>query len=234
MSVTITASYAAASKTSGVTVTNSNTPNLIGKDATVYVDGQDNMTTPAFSTTKQGDLLVAFVAYDGPSSSPQTATVTGAGLSWTLLKRSNAQPGTAEIWAAKASSVLSATTVISTPGTSGFHGCLMVIAFTNASGTGIVNAASASSGAPDVVISGASASSWVFAVGHDWDNAAARIPVTGQVLVHQQLDTITGDTYWVQSTAAPATGTGPVDIHDTAPTSDRWTYAAVEIVASHS
>ena len=234
-SVTLTASYAGVSKTSGLTVSlnNSIPPNLIGKDATVFVDGQDKMTTPSFSTTQPGDLLVAFVGYDGPSNSPQMATVSGAGLPWTLLTRSNSQAGTSEIWVAKAPDVLSAATVISKPGSRGYHGSLTVIAFTNASGTGIVNNPSAPSGAPDVVISGASAGNWIFAVGHDWDNAAARVPVTGQVLVHQRIDTQTGDTYWVQSTAAPAAVNGTVDIHDTSPTNDRWTYAAVEIVATH-
>src|SRR5207237_3449067 len=61
-----------------VLVDNSRPPNLIGKDATVFVDGQGTMATPSFSTSSAGDLLVAFVGYDGPSNSPQTATVTGA------------------------------------------------------------------------------------------------------------------------------------------------------------
>jgi hypothetical protein len=234
-SVTLTASYANVSETAALTVTvnNSNPSNLIGEDTTVFVDGENKMTTPSFSATQPGDLLVAFVGYDGPINSPQTATVRGTGLPWTLLTRSNSQAGTSEIWVAQAPDVLSGVTVISVPGIHGYHGSLTVIAFTNASGTGMVNAASAASGAPDVVIPGASAGSWVFAVGHDWDNAIARVPVSGQVLVHQRIDTQTGDTYWVQATAAPSIVNGPVDIHDTSPTNDRWTYAAVEIVATH-
>jgi hypothetical protein len=57
--------------------------------------------------------------------------------------------------------------------------------------------------------------------------------MSGQVLVHQKVDTVVGDTYWVQSTAAPITANALVDIHDTLPTSDQWNYAAVEIVATH-
>jgi hypothetical protein len=52
------------------------------------------------------------------------------------------------------------------------------------------------------------------------------------VLVHRRVDTQVGDTYWVQSTAAPSTADALVDIHDSAPTSDQWNYAAVEIVAT--
>jgi hypothetical protein len=96
-----------------------------------------------------------------------------------------------------------------------------------------VGRAGAISGAPDIILPGVVAGDWVFAVGNDWDKAIARTPVAGQVLVHQKVDTATGDTYWVQSTTAPLTANGLVDIHDSAPTSDRWNYAAVEIVAAH-
>jgi hypothetical protein len=76
------------------------------------------------------------------------------------------------------------------------------------------------------------AGSWVFAVGNDWDRATPRTPVAGQVVVHQWVNTSSGDTYWVQSTDAPSTAFALVDIHDTAPTADQWNYAAVEIVAT--
>lgn len=217
-----------------VTVDNSHPPNLIGIDASVFVDSTGTMQTPPFSTSTPGDFLVAFVAYDGPSGAPQTATVSGAGLTWTLLKRSNSQSGTAEIWAAKATGTLSSVFVLSQPGnSSGYDGSLTVIAFTNASGAGVVGQAGAPSGAPDIFLPGVAAGSWVFAVGNDWSNAIARTPVSGQVLVHQRVDTATGDTYWVQSTTAPSPAPGLVDIHDTVPTADRWNYAAVEIVATH-
>src|SRR5450755_3469877 len=204
----------------------------IGKDVTVLVDGTGSMTTPPFTTSSNGEPLLAFVSYDGPSGSPQTAIVSGGGLTWKLVQRSNGQSGTAEIWAATAPNAPFTATVASQPGSAGlWHGSLTVVGFTNASGTGIVGKAGASTGAPDVQLAGVSAGNWVFAVGNDWDNAIARSPVSGQVLVHQRVDTQIGDTYWVQSTAAPSTTTGTVDIHDSAPTSDRWNYAAVEVTA---
>jgi hypothetical protein len=217
-----------------VTVNNSHPANLIGTEVSLSVDGAGALITPQFSTTTVGDLLVAFVSYDGPSGSAQTATVSGAGLTWTLLERSNTQPGTAEIWSARADRTLSAVTVSSQPGAgSGYHGSLTVIAFTNAAGTSVVGRTGASSGAPDIPLPGVIAGDWVFAVGNDWDKSIARTPVSGQVLVHQRLDTTVGDTYWVQSTAAPSTANTLVDIHDSSPTTDQWNYAAVEIVATH-
>ena len=65
--------------------------------------GTGTLTSPAIKTTAPGDVLVAYVGLDGPNSpGGQTATVTGAGLTWTLVKRSNTQAGDAEIWSAKA------------------------------------------------------------------------------------------------------------------------------------
>jgi hypothetical protein len=197
------------------------------------VDGAGPMTAPVVTTSQDGELLVAFVSYDGPSGSPQTATVTSSGLTWALVKRSNHQSGTAEIWMTYASDAPETVSVTAQPGVGTiYHGSLTVIAFTNASGPGIVNQASAPSGAPDIYLPGVSAGNWVFAVGNDWDNAIARTPVSGQVLVHQRVDTTVDDTYWVQSTTAPSTATGLVDMHDSAPTTDQWNYAAVEIVAT--
>jgi hypothetical protein len=90
-SATNTAGLTAISPGVTVIVDNSHPANTIGKDAVVSVDGVNVMQTPPFSTTSHGDFLVAFVAYDGPQGSPQTATVYGAGLNWILLKRSNVQ-----------------------------------------------------------------------------------------------------------------------------------------------
>jgi hypothetical protein len=213
-------------------VDNSHPPKLIGKDATVFVDASDAMTTPALSTTTVNDLLVAFVSYDGPLGAPQTASVSGAGLTWTLLVRSNTQAGTSEIWSARASGILASQTVTARPEMSGYHGSMTVVAFTNAAGTSVVGRAGGQSGAPSIYLPGVIAGDWVFAVGNDWDRAIARVPATGQVLVHQRVDTQVGDTFWVQSTTGPSQANGLVTIADTSPTTDQWNFASVEIVAA--
>ena len=214
------------------TVDNSHPPKLIGKDVTVAVDGADAMTTAAFSTAVADDLLVAFVSYDGPTDAPQAATVSGAGLTWTLLVRSNTQAGTSEIWSARASGLLSRVSVTSRPGVAGFHGSMTVVTFTNAAGTSVVGRAGAPSGAPSIYLPGVIAGDWVFAVGNDWDRAVARVPASGQVLVHQRVDTQVGDTFWVQSTSTPSSANGLVQIGDVSPSNDRWNLASVEIVAA--
>jgi hypothetical protein len=71
----------------------------------------------------------------------------------------------------------------------------------------------------------------VFGVGDDWSNATARTLGTGQTLVHQDLATAVGDTYWVQrqNSTTPVAGTS-VTINDTAPTTDMFNLAIVEIL----
>jgi hypothetical protein len=217
----------------GVTVTVDNSappPAAIGIDRMVVRHARGTLTSPALTTPTAGDVVLAFVGYDGPNAAAaQSATVTGAGLTWTLVRRSNTQAGTSEIWSAKATGTLTNRTVTATPLRSGFDGSLTVVAFRNAAGTGVAGAAGAATGAPDIYLPGIPAASWVFAVGNDWDRAVARTPVAGQQLQDQWVDTGSGDTFWVQSTAAPNTAPGLVTIHDNAPTNDRWNYAAVEV-----
>ena len=215
-----------------VTVDNSGpTAANIEIDAKQVLHGTGTLTSPAIKTSAPGDVLVAYVALDGPNSpGSQTATVTGAGLTWTLVKRSNTQAGDAEIWSAKATSQLTNSTVVATPEKSGFSGSLVVIAYKNAAGVGIAGGSGAPSGAPDIYLPGIGMGSWVFAVGNDWDRAVARTLVAGQVLQDQWIASGVGDTYWLQSTAAPNVAPGLVTIHDNAPTNDRWNYAAVEVL----
>jgi hypothetical protein len=161
-------------------------------------------------------------------------TVSGAGLTWTLVQRTNARHGTSEIWEAFAPAQLSNVTVTSTQSKGKSLGqSLTVVAFVGASGVGASASANRLTGAPSVALTTTAAGSWVFGVGNDWDRATARVVGSGQVIVHQLLDNGSGDTYWTQSQAAPTAPAGSVvTINDTAPTTDRWNPSAVEILPS--
>jgi hypothetical protein len=199
--------------------------------ADVSVHGHGTVTTPSFHTAVAGEILLAFVGSDGPATvHGQTVTVSGAGLTWSLVQRANAQFGTAEIWRATASSVLSSATVTSQQAHSGYDQSLTVIAMEGSNGVGASAAASAATGAPTLNLTTTVATSLVFAVGEDWDSATARTLPSGWVSLDQWLDTATGDTYWSQytNTPVPAAGT-QVTVSDTAPTTDRWNLAAVEL-----
>lgn len=206
-------------------------PPAITVDKTVPVDGTKTVTTPAFSTAAANEFLVAFVSSDGPVTPPQTATVTGAGLTWTLDERSNGQHGTAEVWHAKAAAKLTGVTVTSTATGTTSAQSLTVVAFAGAVGIGAKVVTNQPNGAPHATFATVSPQSVAYGVGVDWDTATARTLAAGQTMVHQWVDTTPGDTLWVQRlTASSGAVESGVTLADTAPTADRWDFAAVEII----
>lgn len=192
-----------------------------------------SIVSPALTTAAGGELLVAFLASDGPNGSGTSSfnAVTGGGLTWTMRKRANTQAGTSEIWTAVANAKLTNVTITATRSGS-YRSSLVVTAFKGVDLTaiGAVASASANTGAPSVSLTTTRAGSWVWGVGNDWDNAIARTVGSGQIKVDEFL-TASGDTLWMQRRTAvtPAAGT-VVTLNDTAPTSDRWNLAAIEIL----
>src|SRR5579884_2263187 len=117
------------------------------------------ITTPAFSTTAGQELLLAFIATDGNDAGMTVQSVTGAGLTWVLVKRSNGQLGTSEIWRAFATAPLTNVSVSANLSQS-VAASISVVSFkgvdtsgTNGSGAiGAVAGNSASSGAPQATL----------------------------------------------------------------------------------
>jgi hypothetical protein len=212
-------------------------------DATVSTDRLSagiSISSPAFSTTSGNELLLAFIAADSASSPNTTVNqVAGAGLTWELVQRTNAQKGAAEIWRAFAVSPLSGAVVTATLSQS-VVSSITVMSFSGVdpsgtNGSGAVGAAgtgNANPGAPSAVLVTTRNGSMVVGVGNDWDNAIARTPGVGQTLVHQDLAPV-GDAYWVQmqTSAIPLSGTS-VTVNDTAPTGDRFNLSIVEVLAA--
>ena len=198
-------------------------------DVTVNRAGSGAQTTAAFSTTGAGRWVFAFVRMDGPASvSSQSATVSGAGLTWSLVRRTNARFGTSEVWAAFAPATLTNVTVTATPLVGGFRQAFTVIAFANSAGPGASASNSAATGAPTVSLATTQANSLVYAAGNDWDTATARTVPAGQTMVNQVLDPV-GDTFWTQRLTNAVATPSTVTINNTAPTTDQWNFAAVEI-----
>jgi len=192
-----------------------------------------SISSPALTTTAPKELLLAFVSSHGPSGGTQSfSSVTGGGLTWHLVRRANVQAGTAEIWAASAAAVVSNATVTATRSSGSYVGSITVVALNNADlvGEGASAAASAASGAPSVTLSTTRDNSWVWGVGNDGDHAIARTVGSGQTKADEYLASTT-DTFWVQrqNAVTPSAGTA-VTLNDTAPTSDHWNLAAVEVV----
>ena len=200
------------------------------------------VSTAAFSTNFGNELLLAFIAGDYLSGTNTTVTgVTGAGLTWALVKRTNVQSGTAELWRAFAPTSLSGVTVTATLSQS-VVSSITVMSFsgvdgTGSNGSGAIGAtatANAKTGAPSASLVSTRNNSLMLGVGNDFDNAIARTVGPAQSLVYQLL-TSTGDTYWVQrqTNPTPVSGTA-VTINDTAPMSDRYNLSLVEVLPAGS
>jgi hypothetical protein len=103
---------------------------------------------------------------------------------------------------------------------------------TNGSGAiGATNSANSNSGAPTATLTTTQNNSWIFGVGTDWDNPIARSVGPVQTMIHQDVSTSNGDTYWVQMQTSPTPLSGTsVTINDTAPTSDRYDLSIVEVL----
>jgi hypothetical protein len=194
-----------------------------------------SVTSPAFTTSQAGELLIAFMGSDGPANQPQTImAVTGGDLSWRLRQRSNGQAGDAEIWQAVASTVVTGVTVTATR-SSPSAGSIVVATFTGANTTldGATSAADASTGSSSASVATKTAGSLVWGVGNDWDSAVARVVGPNQTKADEYLSVATGDTWWVQNQTTAAGPSGSVvTIDDTAPTADRWNLALIEIPPS--
>jgi Bacterial Ig domain/Lysyl oxidase len=198
----------------------------------VSVHAKGTARTAAFHTAAAGETLLAFVSADGPKGSgKQTVKVSGAGLTWTLVKRANAQSGDSEVWKATAANVLSNATVTSTLAAGGYRQDLTVVAYEGVLGVGASAAASGAKTAPSLKLTTAAATSLVFAVGNDWDNAIPRTLPPGWTLLDQWVNTAVGDDYWSQYTNTPTGAAGSViTVNDTAPTTDSWNMVAIELL----
>ncbi len=190
------------------------------------------MTTRAFHTALRGETLLAFLSADGPPQPrAQAATVSGAGLRWKLIERANLSYGDSEIWSATAPRVMTAARVSATLRQAGYNESLTVVAMEGADGTGGAAAAGGVRASPALSLRMLSSKSLVFAVGNDWDQAAARSLPTGWVMLGQWLNTDTGDTFWSQYTNQP---TGRAHTHvrvaSGGPITDHWNLAAVELI----
>ena len=193
------------------------------------------ITTPTFTTKVGNELLLAFIATASTGATPNTSVtgVSGGGLTWTLVRRSNTQQGTAEIWSSFAAGTLTNATATASLSQSGIAALITLVTFSGVNTTtpvGATGGGSAATGAPTASLTTQGANSLVFGVGNDWDGSGAHTVGSNQTMVHQYLSTVTGDTFWVQrqnATTQPA-GTA-VTINNTAPTNHQWNLSIVEI-----
>ncbi len=232
------------------TFTLSVNPTSITIDATVSADrstSSNSIATSALSTVSNNELLLALIAtgaktaQKGISAHVTVAGVTGGGLTWVLVNRTDVQTGTAEVWRTFAPTPLQSVSITATLSASA-PASMTVMSFagvntTGTNGSGAVGAtasANASSGAPGATLATTQNNSWVLGVGTDTRKASARTVGPNQTMVHQYL-TSTTDTYWVQRMSGATAASGStVTINDSAPTGDPYNLNIVEILAAQS
>jgi outer membrane protein assembly factor BamB len=214
----------------------------ISTDVTVSTNRSgsgSNIVSPSFSTASVNELLLAFVATDAKSAGITVTSVTGGNLTWVLVRRTNTQLGSAEIWRAFAPTRLSSVRVRANLSQS-VAASITVVSFigvdtSGTSGSGAIGATgsgNANPGSPTAALITTRNNSWVFGVGNDWDRATARTLGASQTMVNQYLASV-GDTYWVQRQNAPTAASGAsVTINDTAPTNDRYNLTIVEVLSA--
>jgi hypothetical protein len=188
------------------------------------------LSTPPVSTTGGNELLLALVATDGPSAGGQSVTgVSGGGLTWSLAARSNTGAGDAEVWTAFATDPVNSAVVGATLAQGGFDGSITVTAVSGAGQhVGGTAANGAANGPAQVTLTTVGTGSQLWAVGQDGAGATERTPITGQALVNQFLDTVGSNTMWTQQAVAAHPAAATVGV--SAPTTDPWHLAAVEVV----
>ena len=217
------------------------TATTVTQDTIVSTDNvasSTSITTPNFSTTVGNQLLLAFIGADNAGGSPNISVtqVTGGGLTWELVRRTNVQLGTAEIWRAFAPNPLTNATFTANFSTTAPEASITVISYigadfsgTNGSGAiGATGSGNSLNGAPTASLVTTRDNSLVVGVGFDWDSADPRVPDINQTLIRQA--GTRNAAVWVQSrdSATPNTGT-TVTINDTDPNYDRYNLSIVEI-----
>ena len=207
-------------------------------DVVVSADQQNARTvkTNRFSTPTANELLLAFVSAGDAAAGNTVTSVSGAGLAWTLARRTNAQRGTAEIWRAFAPFPLTNVAVQAQLAQQA-PASLTVVAVSRvdssgANGSGAVGATasgSANAGAPAATLVTTRNNSLVFGVGDDGTGAAARSVGSGQTLLHQFLSG--GKTLWAQRVTNPVAASGStVIVNDTAPTTHPYNLTICEVL----
>ncbi len=232
---------------------------IVSADQTISINhswnGKSITATPTFSITKPNELLLAFVSIDdggllfwngsGSYSGATVASVSGGNLTWSLVKRTNTQGGTAEIWRAFSATALSNISVTANL-PQGVAATVTVVSFTGADttgtgGSGAIGATAttnSSHGAPAASLTTTRNNSWVIGVGTDADSSTSRTLGPNQVMVHQLTGSASGWLAWLgqftgwvqrQNSTTPTAGT-VVTISDTAPTNNQYNLSVCEVL----
>ncbi len=204
-------------------------------DVHVATHGHRTVTTPSFHTAAAGETLLAFVAGHGPRAAGKpTAVIGGAGLAWKLVRRADTATSDAEIWAATAPNVLTASRVTSTLTQPGFDQELKVIGMEGIDDVGASSSAAGAGAIPRLALTTKSPTSLVFAVADTSGGTAPALPA-GWVGLGRSVGGGGHVASWTQYTNQPVAAAGTtVSVSAKAPGGRSWTMAAVALAGDGS
>ncbi|WP_337974825.1 right-handed parallel beta-helix repeat-containing protein [Cellulomonas sp. NTE-D12] len=221
------AQLAAAAPSTTTAVASSTSMNVLATSARTTTSPSSAIAAAAVSPSAASQMVL-LVAADGPSAGTQSvASVSGCGLTWSLVRRANGTQGTSEVWSAAAPTALTSCAPSAKLTQTGYLGAASLYAVSGGTVTASAGT-SARSGAAATTVN-APAGALVLAVGNDWNAAAQRTALANEALTAQYLASV-GDTYWFQK-ATPST-TGSLVVGTSAPASSSWSYAAVALTTS--
>lgn len=206
-------------------------------------------TTASF-TAPANALLLAWFESDSSGQINTTIADTGT-LTWTRLARlctntvgeantptptGTAQSGYISVWKATTSSSASRTVTVTVTGAGGTtkEGMLSVLVYTDtggAPGTGATGAAGGSASAPSKAVTTTAANSLVLGGNCDWSAAGAGTAGSAQTMIHDHPGTNISAHVWTQNSVTASSGTA-VTMNLTAPASQTWNQAVIEITAN--
>jgi hypothetical protein len=198
------------------------TANLTGSPA--------KLSSPPIPVDAPGQLLVAYVSADGPPThnAQRVSALTGGGLTWSLVRRADAEFGTAEVWQAVATVAGRIPAITASLAAPGYDGSIVVSTYSAAAR--IVDSAASSGTAPTAsiaAIAGTPGDATV-TVGHLWSHARTVGIGADQTLTNLMLDT-TDDTTWMQQGSIATPGAAlQIDVGGR----DHWNLVSIALHAT--
>jgi RHS repeat-associated protein len=182
------------------------------------------LTAGPLTTISPNQLLLAFVATQGPKHGQHARAINGGGLRWSLVTEASSPDGTSSIWKALAARPLSHTTFTASLARSGYSGMMDVVAFAPGASVGPVAKRSGARSAASLSLN-ASATATIFAVAHDAGSSHARKALGDNHISDQALGGKHGGASWTLSApgGTPAIGLGGGK-------SASWSLAAVAVL----
>jgi|tagenome__1003787_1003787.scaffolds.fasta_scaffold20988994_6 RHS repeat-associated protein len=190
-----------------------------------------SITSPTLTTTKRGELLVAFVSADGPGHGhKQTISkVTGGGLTWQRAARSNDGSQTTEVWQAYATGTFRGS-ITASLGDGRYQSAITVVGYTGAARQlGATGHSGLLRGAPAVSLTTTKAGSQVWAQGTGVGWVPLVLPARGQAVVSLASGLFSARFAWTQKVLAAVPAGTSVTVADVWPTQAQTEMVAVEI-----